>query len=73
MALFDDPALEAARAAAALHLAQQGFTAESMAVAEGRGDDFAEVRMALSLWAILRLEGAARPLRRDRRLIGEEC
>ena len=66
-------ALGMARAAAAQHLFNGGYHAEASQVAAGRGDDYAEVRIALSLVAILKTPPAiaVSPLRR--RLAGEEC
>ena len=52
------------------------FEAEAAMVSEGRGDDFAEVRIALSLLRILgeRPARTAPPVKRNgRRLVGEEC
>ncbi len=66
-------ALDAARAAAARHLKDSGYPAEAAMVATGRGDDFAEVRIALSLWPILNRPSAPPTRRLGRRLVGEEC
>ena len=52
-----------ARVAAARHLGDRGYSAEAETVRDGRGDDFAEVRIALHILAaaderLTRLEGA---------------
>jgi hypothetical protein len=73
--------LAAAREAAARHLDASGYPAEAALVRAGEGDDFAEVRIALSLLTILSggCEAAAPAgiaARRDRnghRVGGEEC
>lgn len=65
--------IEAARAAAAKHLGGQGFAEEAAMVAEGRGDDFAEVRIALSLLEIMAGDSPVSTSRFKRRLVGEEC
>ena len=69
--------LDAARTAAAQHLRAGGYHDEAALVAAGQGDDFAEVRMALSLWAIMSrppAPPASPPTKRlGRRLVGEEC
>ncbi len=62
-----------ARAAAARHLREQGFEAEADLVSDGLGDDFVEVRIALSLLAILDTPKAPPVTHRGRRLVGEEC
>jgi hypothetical protein len=43
--------------------------------AEGEGDDFQEVRMAVALWHIMNPAPAAAPptRRHGRRIAGEEC
>jgi len=65
--------LAAARAAAAEYLRAQGYAQEGALVAAGDGDDFLEVRIALSLWTIMN-PASAPPIRRNgRRLVGEEC
>ncbi|MBU0556871.1 MAG: hypothetical protein KKD64_14380 [Alphaproteobacteria bacterium] len=66
-------AIDLARKAAAQHLQQQGYTAEAALVAQGQGDDFAEVRMALSLLKIMQPAPPPLPKRGGRRLFGEEC
>ena len=70
-----DPAIAAARAAAAKYLADGGYPREAEIVAAGRGDDFAEVRMALELYAIIKPEVTLppRPAPMRRRIAGEEC
>ena len=55
--------LARARVAAARHLADRGYSAEADAIRDGRGDDFAEVRIALHIFAgaderLIRLESA---------------
>lgn len=65
--------IEAARAAAAKHLDDQGFVEEAAMVAAGEGDDFAEVRIALSLWEIMNADSAISAPRFRRRAAGEEC
>ncbi len=73
--------LAAAREAAARHLDVLGYPAEAALVRAGKGDDFAEVRIALSLLTILSegrgtTEPPGPPVRRDRnghRVGGEEC
>lgn len=66
-----------ARAAAAWHLSKGGYPAEAAEILAGQGDDYAEVRIALSLLAILKEMPVkpkplpVSPLRR--RLAGEEC
>lgn len=42
-------ALERARAAASAYLADRGYAHEAQLAADGQGDDFAEVRLALTL------------------------
>ncbi len=67
-------ALDAARAAAAHYLRNGGFDDEAAIVASGGGDDFLEVRIALSLHAIMsRPPVPARRTRMGHRLVGEEC
>jgi len=73
-----DPAdLRAARQAAARLLGDRGYAREAAMVLAGEGDDFAEVRTALALLAILAV-GPSRmappaKMRNGRRLAGEEC
>lgn len=55
--------LDQARVAAARHLGDRGYAVEAGAIRDGRGDDFAEVRIALSILAgaderLVRLERA---------------
>lgn len=74
--MTDTAAIDTARRAAARHLRDSGFETEATMVSEGRGDDFVEVRIALSLLRILGEQPArtAPPVRRNgRRLVGEEC
>lgn len=72
-----DAPLVTARAAAATLLSDRGYPREAALVAAGDGDDFAEVRTALALLAILAAgERAPPPPKREtyrRRLVGEEC
>jgi hypothetical protein len=66
--------IELARAAAAEHLRGQGYLQEADIVAGGNGDDFAEVRIALSLYKIMASNRGGPPVKRlGRRLVGEEC
>ncbi|QCI92445.1 hypothetical protein [Novosphingobium sp. EMRT-2] len=74
--MTDAATIDTARQAAARHLRDGGFEAEAAMVSEGRGDDFVEVRIALSLLRILgeRPARSAPPVKRNgRRLVGEEC
>lgn len=77
-AVTPDPGdLRAARTAAAKLLRDRGYPREGDLVLAGEGDDFAEVRTALALLAIL-AAGANRPVsppaaKNGRRLAGEEC
>lgn len=74
--MTDAATIDTARQAAARHLREGGFEAEAAMVSEGRGDDFVEVRIALSLLRILGEPPArsAPPVKRNgRRLVGEEC
>ena len=55
--------LAQARIAAARHLDNRGYAAEAESIRDGRGDDFAEVRIALHILAgaderLMRLESA---------------
>lgn len=73
----DPDDLRAARTAAAKLLGERGYPHEAALVLAGEGDDFAEVRTALALLAILAV-GASRPaspptVKNGRRLAGEEC
>ena len=74
MTMQPTDSLDLARSAAAEHLRQTGFVEEAGTVARGDGDDFAEVRIALSLLRILGA-GAVMPhsQRYARRTRGEEC
>jgi hypothetical protein len=64
--------IEAARAAAARYLDEQGYAREAEMVAAGQGDDFAEVRIALALCDLLKPQPVElRPF--ARRMAGEEC
>ncbi|MET0374423.1 MAG: hypothetical protein ABW128_09215 [Rhizorhabdus sp.] len=71
--------LLAARAAAAKLLGERGYGREAAMVLAGDGDDFAEVRTALALLAILAAGSIAAPAPRaftahnGHRLAGEEC
>ncbi|MBT2189123.1 hypothetical protein [Sphingobium nicotianae] len=65
--------MAAARAAAARHLRDQGYPDEAAIVAAGQGDDFAEVRIALSLWKIMHSAKSPPVAHHGRRLVGEEC
>lgn len=70
--------LATARRAAARLLGDRGYAREAALVLAGEGDDFAEVRTALALLAILAEDKAAPPppparARFGRRLVGEEC
>ncbi|KKC24610.1 hypothetical protein [Sphingomonas sp. SRS2] len=75
----DSDDLRAARAAAAKLFDQRGYAREAAMVRAGEGDDFAEVRTALSLLAILAAGSIASPAprptatRAGHRLSGEEC
>ena len=69
----DASSLDRARAAASRYLREQGYAAEAALVSDGQGDDFAEVRMALSLLAILDAPKVPPVKHRGRRLVGEEC
>lgn len=74
--MTDAATIDTARRAAAQHLRDGGFETEATMVSEGRGDDFAEVRIALSLLRILgeRPARTAPPVKRNgQRLVGEEC
>ena len=51
MVTSDVDVLARARAAAAGHLAERGYSAEADAIRGGRGDDFAEVRIAMRILA----------------------
>lgn len=67
--------LDAARAAAAHYLREQGYPREADMAADGKGDDFQEVRIALSLWQIMNPAPVLAPpvKRHGRRIAGEEC
>lgn len=71
----DKAGLNAARAAATHYLRGQGYTREADMAAGGEGDDFQEVRIALSLWQIMNPEPVSTPPmnRHGRRIAGEEC
>lgn len=75
----DPDDLRAARAAAAKLLGERGYAREAAMVLAGAGDDFAEVRTALALLAILAAGWTARPAprravtRNGHRIAGEEC
>ena len=75
----DPDDLHAARKAAAKLLGDRGYAHEAALVLAGEGDDFAEVRTALALLAILGAGWTARPLprpavtRNGHRIAGEEC
>lgn len=74
--MTDAATIDTARRAAAQHLRDGSFETEATMVSEGRGDDFAEVRIALSLLRILgeRPARTAPPVKRNgQRLVGEEC
>lgn len=65
--------IEAARAAAAKYLRGQGYEREASMIAEGHGDDFREVRIALALWNIMH-PALTPPIKKGgRRIAGEEC
>jgi hypothetical protein len=65
--------IEAARAAAARYLEDQGYAREAAMVAACEGDDFAEVRIALALCGILKTEATEPRSAMRRRMAGEEC
>ncbi len=65
--------IEAARTAAAQYLKAQGYAHEANLVAEGRGDDFREVGIALALWNIMNVRPSPPTKRLGRRIAGEEC
>lgn len=71
--------LRAARSAAAKLLDERGYGQEAAIVRSGEGDDFAEVRTALALLAILGAGWTAPPVprpavtRNGHRIAGEEC
>lgn len=67
--------LNAARAAAADYLREQGYGREADLAASGAGDDFQEVRLALALWKIMNPARTSAPpaVRHGRRIAGEEC
>ena len=74
----DPDDLAAARQAAAKLFDERGYTHEAELVRTGQGDDFAEVRTALSLLAILAagISPLPSPVPRSRnghRITGEEC
>ena len=75
----DPDDLRAARGAAAKLLGGRGYAREAAMVLAGEGDDFAEVRTALALLAILAAGWSEAPAprlmaaRNGRRLAGEEC
>ncbi|KRB80825.1 hypothetical protein ASE00_17570 [Sphingomonas sp. Root710] len=75
----DPDDLRAARAAAAKLLGERGYAREAAMVLAGEGDDFAEVRTALALLAILAAGWTAQPAprravtRNGHRIAGEEC
>lgn len=77
--LSDPDDLRVARQAAAKLLAERGYDREATMVLAGEGDDFAEVRTALALLAILAAGSGAPPppypvkARSGHRLAGEEC
>lgn len=62
-----------ARTVAAQHLSESGYSAEAALVIAGKGDDFAEVRVALSLLKILQRPADPPAPRPARRFAGEEC
>ena len=65
--------LGTARSVAAQHLSESGYAAEAALVISGQGDGFAEVRIALSLLAILKAPAAPPAPKPARRFAGEEC
>lgn len=65
--------LGTARAVAAEYLSGNGYASEAALVIAGQGDDFAEVRIALSLLKILQAPANAPAPRPARRVAGEEC
>lgn len=65
--------IEAARLAAAHYLRADGYSEEARLVETGQGDDFREVRIALSLLRILDAKPAPPTHRGGRRIAGEEC
>lgn len=74
----DPDDLRAARTATAKLLNERGYPQEAALVLAGKGDDFAEVRTALALLAILAAGSTRRPAspplaKNGRRLAGEEC
>lgn len=65
--------IETARLAAAQLLRSEGYAEEARIVEDGEGDDFREVRIALSLLRILDTRPPAPTHRAGRRIAGEEC
>ncbi|MET0373399.1 MAG: hypothetical protein ABW128_03965 [Rhizorhabdus sp.] len=72
-----DADLARARVAATKLLHDRGYDREAATVAAGGGDHYAEVRLALSLLAIIAADAGQTPPptrgRFGRRLVGEEC
>lgn len=71
--MTENRALEAARLAAAQYLKAQGYAQEAHLIAEGKGDDFREVGIALALWNIMNPPTSPPTQRLGRRIVGEEC
>lgn len=71
--MMENRGLEAARLAAAQYLKARGYAQEAHLIAEGQGDDFQEVRIALALWKIMNPPPSSPTKRLGRRIAGEEC
>lgn len=69
----ENTGIETARIAAAQYLRAQGYEQEAKLIAEGQGDDFREVGIALALWNIMNVRPSPPTKRLGRRIVGEEC